>query len=262
MINSTTTLEKIISVINGNRSNLVQDVVNEYKLDYGIQHFFGQSHIRLLMFGQLAECSSLQEIVCKASNNEKIRRIANVPSVSQFSRQNKKRDAEFAEQLFYKVLKKARAQIGWKRFEEIKHKLLSNLGITAMDSSVVNIATRLCEELHFQKKKSGIRINTLYNINQKLPVRVRITPRKESEASKKNLENLLETKEIIALMDRGFTNYRLYDKLTNKKTRFINRINKAKRYKLLKEKTLDNKDITDYLVELGTGDMRLSTNID
>lgn len=251
MINSITLLEKMIEVIDGRGRRIIQEVVSEYGLNYGTQHFFGESHIKLLMFGQLSECESLREIVSKASNNEKVKRLVNVPSVSQFSRQNGKRDADFAEQLFYRVLHRIREKVGWKKFEKIKHNMLSNLGITVMDSSVVGISKGLAESLYYGKGRSGIRINTIYNVNQELPERVRITPRKESEATIKNTEALLKAKEIIALFDRGYSSYKLYDDLTNKRIRFVTRITAQKTYRVIVDRTEENDEISDKIVELG-----------
>ncbi|KOA19327.1 hypothetical protein CLHOM_24330 [Clostridium homopropionicum DSM 5847] len=84
-------------LIEGIEGNFLNNIIKKYETDYRTQHFDTKSHSFSMLYFNIRGCKSLRELESKTSSNSKLKRLINVPSVSQFSRKNATRD--------YRVLK-------------------------------------------------------------------------------------------------------------------------------------------------------------
>lgn len=201
---------KVTEVING---NILSKYINKYSGDYRTQHFDTRSHFLSMIYFNLKGNTGLRDLQTNVSNNIKLKRILNVPSVSQFSRKNASRDYRIFEDIFYYVVqrvnKSSRKNACDKAIKDIKR----------IDSTIINIASKLAPSLKFEENKSAIKISTLYN--GEYPEKIQIV--KGTVNDRKCIDGFLENNASIYVFDRGYYDYNWYDTLTRQKIRFVTR---------------------------------------
>lgn len=239
--NNKIVFSKIVDVIDGNK---MRSIVKKYNSDFRTQHFDTRSHILSMLYLQLSNTKSLRGLIDKLKYTPKLQKNINVPSLSQLSRKNSKRDYRVFEELYYYSLAIARKKIGIKKLNE------HFKTIKAIDSSIIQVASSLAPNLKHENGKSGIKISTLFNISNSLPERVEIVPAKIND--RKCIPNFIDDKNTLYLFDRGYYNYKWYDKLTNNGYKFITRQVSNACVEEIKSFYVDNDSIFDYEITLGT----------
>jgi len=166
-----------------------------------------------------------------------------VPSVSQFSRKNATRDYRIFEDIFYHLVNKAKRRFGAVR-------LLKDIPpIKIVDSSVILIALKLAPYFQMDSGRAGIKINTLFN--GEFPEKINVV--KGGINDRKCINGLFEDRGCIYVFDRGYYDYKWYDKLSEDKIRFVTR--GTKNAIVMEERMISSKpyeDIYDTEVILGT----------
>lgn len=239
--NNKTIFNKLIEVISG---NYLDYLTKKYNTDYRVQHFYTRSHVTAMLYLQLSGTESLRGLIDKLNYSPKLQKIVNVPSLSQLSRTNAKRDYRIFEELYYRMVDIAKRKLEIKRlnknFKEIK----------AFDSTVITIASSLAPNLYLENNLSAIKISTLLSVSQDLPEKVQIVPGKIND--RKCIDEFINDKEALYLFDRGYFDYTWYDKLTDDGYKFITRqINNAM-VEEIKSTYVENDLVFDYEVTLGT----------
>ena len=188
-------------------------------------------------------CKSLRELQTQISHNNKLKKFIIIPSVSQFSRKNASRDSRIFEDIFYYLISKAK-----KRFGE--YKLIKDfLPLKIIDSSVIVTALKLAPSLKFDDEKSVMKISTMFN--GEYPEYINIV--KGNINDRKCVDNMFRDKDCIYVFDRGYYDYRWYDKLTENGFKFVTR--GVKNSIIMEEKFLGsniNEDIYDTEVIMGS----------
>ena len=83
--NNKLVFNKLIAEIQG---TFLKRVILKYNSDFRSQHFDTKSHLYALLYSNFMNCKSLRELQTQISHNNKLKRIINIPSVSQLSRKN------------------------------------------------------------------------------------------------------------------------------------------------------------------------------
>lgn len=231
---------KLIAEIGG---SFLQKTISKYNSDFKTHHFDTKSHLYALLYSNFNNCKSLRELQTQIAHNSKLKSIINVPSVSQFSRKNASRDSGIFEDIFYYLVSKAKKQFG-------EYNLIKDLPpLRIIDSSVIVTALKLAPLIKFDNEKSAMKISTLFN--GEYPERVNIV--KGNVNDRKCIDNMILDKDCIYVFDRGYYDYRWYDKLTDGGYRFVTR--GIKNAIVMEENLIDSnldKDIYDSEVILGS----------
>ncbi len=233
--------DKITQVINGNLLNIL---VTKYNTDYRTQHFDTSSHLLAMLFLQLKGLNSLRELQINISNNNKLRRMINVPSVSQFSRKNANRDYRFFEELYYYTVNKATRMFGIQRVNK-------DIPIVKIiDSTMIDLPFNFAKEFRYDDKqeRSAVKISTLFNGD--FPEKIHIVSGKIND--RKCIDGMINDKDTIYLFDRGYSDYKWYDKLTDDKYKFITRQVSNACVEEIKSTYVQNDLIFDYEITMGT----------
>lgn len=210
--NDTTFIKQLLDVIN---PNTMRSIVNKYSGDYRSQSFDSYSHFFTMMYLQLNDSKTLRCCITELQNDMDIEPNIYVPSLSQLSRKNSARDYRIFEDVFYYLLKKLKKKLGVKNFNsQFKQ-------IKAFDSTIIDIATKLAPDLHYDKDISAIKMSTLFNLTEATPEKVNIV--KGTVNDRKCIDGFIENSEYLYLFDRGYYNYSWYDDLTKKNFSFITR---------------------------------------
>lgn len=231
---------RLIEEIGG---SFLNHTIQKYAGDYRSQHFDSKSHINSMLYLNIKGCKSLREAEGEISANRKLKTLINVPSVSQFSRKNATRDYRIFEDIFYRLVDKAKRRFGAAR-------LIKDMPpIKIMDSTVILVALKLAPYLKIDNELAGIKINTLFN--GEYPEKINIV--KGSVNDRKCTDGLFEDKDSIYVFDRGYYSYRWYDKLTEQGIKFITR--GIKNASVMEERMLEScpsEDMYDTEVTLGS----------
>lgn len=241
IINHKTFFEKITQVITG---TTVNRITKKYQSDYRVQHFDTLSHLNSMLFFEFKGLNSLRDLQTQTANSNKLRRLINVPSVSQFSRKNAQRDYRVFEDLYYYTVKYA-----FKKFGQVRlQKELPILKI--IDSTMIDLPYKLAKLLQYdhKQKRSAIKVSTLFN--GEYPEKVHIVHGKTND--RKCINGMIKDKESIYLFDRGYIDYEWYDKLTDDKYRFITRQPSHICVEEIRSTYVEDDSIFDYEITMGT----------
>ena len=210
--NDTTFISQLLDVIN---PSIMRSIVEKYSADYRTQGFDSYSHFFTMMYLQLNDSKTLRCCITELQNDIDIDPKLYVPSLSQLSRKNSTRDYRVFEDIFYYLLKKLKKKIGIKEFNsQFKQ-------IKAFDSTIIDIASKLAPEFHYDKDISAIKMSTLFNLTEATPEKVNIVKGKVND--RKCIDGFIQDRDCLYLFDRGYYNYSWYDKLTRDGINFITR---------------------------------------
>ena len=145
--------------------------------------------------------------------------IANAPNKSTLSYANEHRPAALFEDLFYTSLNRFREQQGMgarKAKFRFKNKLLS------LDSTTISLCLDLFPWAKFRRAKGGVKAHVLLDHDDYLPSYVLITEAKKSDVRMAQALDL-NAGSIVAV-DRGYNDYTLFGKWTDRGVFFVTRL--------------------------------------
>jgi len=192
--------------------------VRELKAERHARGFSCWSQFVSMLFCQLAQARSLREIVDGLKCCEgKLKHLGldGEPKRSTLSYANAHRPWELYQELFLELLDKCRAISPKKKFR-FKNKLIS------MDSTVIELCISMFDWAHWRHCKGAIKLHLLLDHDGCLPTFAHITEGKTADV--KVAQNLDFAKGTIVVMDRGYTDYRLYARWTKAGVFFVTRI--------------------------------------
>lgn len=238
--NNKLVFHKLIAEIGG---SFIDKTIRKYGGDYRSQHFDTRSNINSMIYVNIKDCKSLRAAEAEISSNKKLKNLINVPSVSQFSRKNATRDYRIFEDIFYYLVEKARRRFGAAR-------LLKDIPpVKIIDSTVILVALKLALHLKMGDERAGIKISTLFN--GEYPEKINIV--KGQINDRKCINDMFTDKGSVYVFDRGYYDYRWYDKLNEQGIKFVTR--GIKNSIVMEERIVTsnpNKDIYDTEVILGS----------
>jgi hypothetical protein len=237
MIQPNSMFSQLLSVISRNEFNTL---VKEMKTDKYSKRFDSWDHFVSMLFCQLADAKSLREISyglqsCVGKLNHL--GIDHAPKRSTLSYANKNRSWEFFERIFYQLLGAcSRVAPGKKQKFRFKNELLS------LDATNIEMCLSVFDWAKYRKTKGAIKLHTLLDHNGYLPRYVRITTGKVHEVNIAH-EVKLPAGSIVA-MDRGYTDYGLFEKWDRKGMFFVIRLKANAQYEIVRrEKCPKNRNI-------------------
>ena len=238
--NNKLVFHKLIAEIGG---SFLDKTIRQYGGDYRSQHFDTRSHINSMLYLNIKDCKSLRCVKDEISSNNKLKRLINVPSVSQFSRKNATRDYRIFEDIFYYLVEKSKKKFGATRLiKEIPP-------LKIVDATVILVALKLATHLQMDKERAGIKVSTMFN--GEYPEKINIVKGKIND--RKCIDDMFNDKSSIYVFDRGYYDYRWYDDLTEEGIKFVTR--GVKNSVVMEEQLIDSSlenDIYDAEVIMGT----------
>lgn len=152
-----------------------QRIVIRYQGDKYIKSLSCWNQLLIMMFGQLAGCDSLRELVCViAAHAPKSYHLGfgkTIITRSNLSKANANRDQKIFEEFAYKMISIAQNKRITKDFEIAGR-------FYAFDSTTIDLCLNLFWWAHFRKAKGGIKVHTLYDVVTQIPTFLHITEAK------------------------------------------------------------------------------------
>jgi hypothetical protein len=220
-------------------------LVRKFDGDKYVKHFTCWNQLLALMFGQLSNRESLRDlIVALDAHHSKCYHLGMGKNVSKSSlaRANQDRDYHIFEEYAYHPVNEARQ----KRATDI-FKLGGN--VYAFDSTTIDLCLAVFWWAKFRKKKGGIKVHTLYDVETQIPTFFHIT--EASVHDSKAMKEIPYESGSYYIFDRAYNNFKILYKIHRIGAYFVVRAKKNLLYKSIKWKRRLLKNVlSDATIEL------------
>lgn len=206
-------------------------LVKKHSAEHAAKGFTCWTQFIAMLYCQMAHVDSLREI-CNglACSEGKLVHLGvlNAPNKSTLSYANEHRPAALYEELFCTSLNRFRGQqvMGTRKAKfRFKNKLLS------LDSTTISLCLELFPWAEFRRAKGGVKAHVLLDHDDYLPSYVLITEAKKSDV---RIAQALDLNPgSIVAMDRGYNDYALFGKWTERKVFFVTRLKENAVYEVV-----------------------------
>ena len=233
---------QLIAFLDRNRFNRI---VSKYNGDKYVKHFTCWNQLLALMFGQLSNRESLRDlIIALGAHRSKCYHLGLGKNVSKSSlaRANQDRDYRIFEEFAYFLVNEARQ----KRTIDI-FKLGGN--VYAFDSTTIDLCLNVFWWAKFRKKKGGIKVCTLYDVETQIPAFFHITT--ASVHDSKAMDKIPYESGAYYIFDRAYNNFKMLYRIHQIETFFVVRAKKNLQYKAVKwKRRLPKNVLSDMMIEL------------
>ena len=233
---------QLIVFLDRNKFNYI---VRKHDGDKYVKHFTCWNQLLSLMFGQLSNRESLRDlIIALDAHHSKCYHLGIGRNVSRssLSRANQDRDYHIFEEYAYYLINEARQ----KRATEI-FKLGGN--IYAFDSTTIDLCLAVFWWAKFRKKKGGIKVHTLYDVETQIPAFIHITEAAVHDS--KTMKEIPYESGSYYIFDRAYNNFKMLYKVHQIDAFFVVRAKKNLQYKFIKwKRRLPKNVLSDVTIEL------------
>ena len=233
---------QLIVFLDRNKFNYI---VRKHDGDKYVKHFTCWNQLLSLMFGQLSNRESLRDlIIALDAHHSKCYHLGIGRNVSRSSlaRANQDRDYHIFEEYAYYLINEARQ----KRATEI-FKLGGN--IYAFDSTTIDLCLAVFWWAKFRKKKGGIKVHTLYDVETQIPAFIHITEAAVHDS--KTMKEIPYESGSYYIFDRAYNNFKMLYKVHQIDAFFVVRAKKNLQYKSSKwKRRLPKNVLSDVTIEL------------
>jgi hypothetical protein len=233
---------QLIVFLDRNKFNYI---VRKHDGDKYVKHFTCWNQLLSLMFGQLSNRESLRDlIIALDAHHSKCYHLGIGRNVSRssLSRANQDRDYHIFEEYAYYLINEARQ----KRATEI-FKLGGN--IYAFDSTTIDLCLAVFWWAKFRRKKGGIKVHTLYDVETQIPAFIHITEAAVHDS--KTMKEIPYESGSYYIFDRAYNNFKMLYKVHQIDAFFVVRAKKNLQYKSIKwKRRLPKNVLSDVTIEL------------
>ena len=220
-------------------------IVDKYQGNRYVKHFTCWNQLLCLMFGQLSNRVSLRDlIVALEAHKGKLYYLGLGKNVSKttLAKSNQERDYHIFEEYAYFLVDEAQR----KRATDI-FKLGGN--VYAFDSTTIDLCLNVFWWAKFRKKKGGIKVHTLYDVETQIPKFFHITEAKVHDS--KAMKEIPYEPSAYYIFDRGYNDFKSLYHIHLVKAKFVVRAKKNLKYKAVKwKRRLPKNVLSDSTIEL------------
>ncbi|MFC4620597.1 IS4 family transposase [Camelliibacillus cellulosilyticus] len=221
--------------------------VREQKQDYYTKKLKTEAFIKLLLFAQLHETESLQEM-SDALIDEDLQKTLGFQSISasQLSRKNNDIDPSILSNVFLDLVGK---------IQRFHYKGGKRMPLKIIDSSTLPLNLTHYKWAKFRKTKAGVKLHLrLVFVDKDIvyPEKAIMTTAKEHDRNL--LEVLVDDQEAMYVFDRGYLDYERFDRMTDDGYFFVSRLRKNAFLREIESFPVsgDSNVLSDKMVYIGT----------
>lgn len=225
-------------------------VINVSNIDYYIKKLTAYKFLELFIIAQLNEAESLRALSKHLKDDKDIQKTIDMDTIS--TAQLSRKQCDLSPQLFEKVFRHLVFEVQ----AQMKNKsIIRDIGkLLVIDSSTMSMSLSQYPWAIFRKTKSGVRLHLRVVVTKDvtIPDKAVLLPAKHADRTQMN-ELIDIDSEAIHLFDRGYNDYKQFDKLCFNDVRFITRIKKNAKVEVVSEQVPDteNSIFLDQEVYLG-----------
>lgn len=220
-------------------------IVTKYDGDKYVKYFTCWNQLLALMFGQLSNRESLRDlIIALEAHQGKTYHLGLGKNVtrSNLSKANQNRDYRIFESFAYYMVEQAQKKLKTSIF---------NLGgnVYAFDSTTIDLCLAVFWWAKFRKKKGGIKIHTLYDIETQIPAFFHITT--ASVHDSKAMSEIPYETGAYYIFDRGYNCFKSLFKIETLESYFVVRVKSNLQFKAINwKRRLPRNILSDAIGEL------------
>jgi hypothetical protein len=230
-------------------------IANKMGTDRYYKVFKTYDHLVSMLFCIFNQCNSLREVVTGLmASHGKLNHLGlqSYPARSTFSDGNKKRSYKVFEAIYQSLHKRYIKNLPDSRCPEWKEKLY------IIDSTTISLFQEILKNAGRPnisgKRKGGIKAHTMIKSSDDLPLYVRFTSAAAHDVGFLKEVNL--PPESIAVFDKAYVDYKIYEKWTKLKIWFVSRLKASTVYKVLENRKINYSEYnqgvsSDQIIELG-----------
>ena len=195
-------------------SKIITDSSKSCNSDRYVKKFTTKDHLISMLFCAFAKCTSLREVsgaMLGLAGKTKHFQLNHIPKKSTLGDANQRRDAEVFGKVYQKLLVKYSHVFSDSRIKEVINKQ-----IEIFDSTTISLFKDILKCVGRNpgngKKKGGIKVHTVINVDESVPKLVWFT-----DAAKHDhilLEKLKMDSNTIYVFDKGYNDYRAFKKFS------------------------------------------------
>jgi len=233
---------QLVSFLDRNKFNYI---VRIYQGDKYVKHFTCWNQLLALMFVQLSNRESLRDLVIALdAHRSKCYHLGMGKNVSKSSlaRANQDRDYHIFEEYAYYLVNQAR---------ETRMINIFDLGghVYAFDSTTIDLCLSVFWWAKFRRRKGGIKVHTLYDIETQIPAFFHIT--EASIHDSKVMKEIPYEPGSYYIFDRAYNNFKMLYKIHQIGAYFVIRAKNNLQYKSIKwKRRLPGNVLSDLTIEL------------
>ena len=220
-------------------------IVAKYSGDRYVKHFTCWNQLLVMMFGQLTNRESLRDlIVIIEAHRSKCYHLGFGKHVtkSNLAKANQNRDCRIFEEFAYFLVAEARNR----RITDI-FKLGGS--VYAFDSTTIDLCLSVFWWAKFRKRKGGIKIHTLYDIETQVPAFFHITEAAVNDV--RAMDEIPYEPGSYYIFDRGYNDFSRLYRITCTESFFVVRAKKNLQYKVVKwRRRLPKNVLSDAVITL------------
>lgn len=227
---------QLISLID---QSIINQSVVKNKSDHYIKKFTTKDHLISMIFCVMANCSSLREVagaMLGLSGKTHHFQLNHIPYRSTLADANKRRNADVFGSIYHLLLKHYKHIISDSRIKDIINKQ-----IEIFDSTTISLFQEIMRCVGRKpttgKRKGGIKVHTIMNVDEAVPKLIWFTPATTSDHSL--LNKLKMDPNTIYVFDRGYNDYKAFKKLSDNNTGFVTRIKENADYNEIETNPID-----------------------
>lgn len=232
---------QLVEFLNRNDFNYL---VRKYQTDKYIKSFSCWNQLLVMMFGQLAKSESLRELIVGIEAHwRKSYHLGLGKSVtrSNLAKANEQRDYRIFEEFAYHLVAEARCKSTEKVFG-------FDGRIYAFDSTTIDLCLEVFGWAKFRKKKGGIKVHTLYDIEAQVPAFFYITPASTNDI--KAMPEIPYEKGAYYIFDRGYNDFSNLFKIDQIEATFVVRAKRNLQFKQISwKRRLPKNVLSDSTIE-------------
>jgi len=226
-----------------------EEVVRKHKGERHARGFTCWGQFVAMLFCQLGKAQSLREICGGLAASEgKLRHLGihQAPKRSTLAYANEHRPWGIYQSVFEKLLSRCQEVVGPRKKFRFKNKLMS------LDATVIDLCAELYDWAKFRRTKGGVKLHLLLDHDGYLPKFAVIEPAKIPEI--KVAEQWSFEPGTILVMDRAYTGFKFFQKLTEQGVYFIIRMRDDLVYGIAEDRPIpQNRNVLcDQVVFLGS----------
>lgn len=233
---------QLVAFLNRSKFNRI---VAKYEGDKYVKHFTCWNQLLAMMFGQLCNRASLRDLITiLEAHSSKCYHLGLGKNISKtnLAYANQNRDYRIFEEFAYYMISEAR--------EKRKTKIFDIGGnVYAFDSTTIDLCLAVFWWAKFKKRKGGIKVHTLYDIETQIPTFFHITTASVNDV--KAMDVIPYEQGSYYVFDRGYNDFKRLYKINTIEAYFVVRAKKNLQFKPIKWKRRLPKNVrSDATVEL------------
>jgi hypothetical protein len=231
----TSVFGQLISLID---TEIITKAVKNNYSDRYVKKFKTKDHLISMLFSSFAKCTSLREVsgaMLGLSGKTKHFQLNHIPKKSTLADANKRRDADVFGEIYNQLLKKYNHVFSDSRVRDVINKQIEIFDSTTI-SLFKDILKCVGRNPKNGKKKGGIKVHTVINVDETVPKMVWFT-----SAAKHDhflLEKLKMDSNTIYVFDKGYNDYKAFEKFSKNETGFVTRIKDNAVFDRIEEKEI------------------------